>query len=410
MKNITLFLFLFLSISAFAQSSKPVLVDDLVPEKYKISNNYFPIIKGSYLYSIYALSTSDFISKARSLQKDINDTFTNETDTGAKALKTKDVNYFIKEVADTYRRGYGEDSVSLEEYYRLIGAKADKKQLDSAYQKAYPKKMSESDKLLLQNFIAETEENVNDEDMFKRSASYREWLESRIIKLKRTKYNEESPLGYDGEYIVQLNVINREITNPFMREYLNFDYTCSILKMVKNIEAREQAYSNFMKVVVSPYYKDEVSKVYANFRKTADNKPSPEFNFKDVNNKSVSLKDLRGKYVYIDIWATWCAPCKAEIPYLQKIEKLYHNKKISFVSISVDRMKDYEKWSTYVKSNNLGGTQLIADKDFNSDFIKDYNISAIPRFILIAPNGTIVSGNAKRPSDPELKKQLDKIL
>ncbi|WP_313262357.1 hypothetical protein, partial [Sphingobacterium multivorum] len=96
MKNITLFLFLFLSISAFAQSSKPVLVDDLVPEKYKISNNYFPIIKGSYLYSIYALSTSDFISKARSLQKDINDTFTNETDTGAKALKTKDVNYFIK--------------------------------------------------------------------------------------------------------------------------------------------------------------------------------------------------------------------------------------------------------------------------------------------------------------------------
>ncbi|SPZ85625.1 Uncharacterised protein [Sphingobacterium multivorum] len=62
MKNITLFLFLFLSISAFAQSSKPVLVDDLVPEKYKISNNYFPIIKGSYLYSIYALSTSDFIS------------------------------------------------------------------------------------------------------------------------------------------------------------------------------------------------------------------------------------------------------------------------------------------------------------------------------------------------------------
>ncbi len=73
-------------------------------------------------------------------------------------------------------------------------------------------------------------------------------------------------------------------------------------------------------------------------------------------------------------------------------------------------MKDYEKWSTYVKSNNLGGTQLIADKDFNSDFIKDYNISAIPRFILIAPNGTIVSGNAKRPSDPELKKQLDKIL
>ncbi|MNL70938.1 hypothetical protein D3C87_1960090 [compost metagenome] len=52
----------------------------------------------------------------------------------------------------------------------------------------------------------------------------------------------------------------------------------------------------------------------------------------------------------------------------------------------------------------------MADKDFSSDFIKQYNINSIPRFILIDPAGNIVSGNAKRPSDPELRKELDNLL
>jgi thiol-disulfide isomerase/thioredoxin len=65
--------------------------------------------------------------------------------------------------------------------------------------------------------------------------------------------------------------------------------------------------------------------------------PSPEFNFENHKGGTTKLSDIKGKYVYIDIWATWCAPCRQEIPYLQKIEKKYEDKRIAFVSISIDQ-------------------------------------------------------------------------
>lgn len=85
--------------------------------------------------------------------------------------------------------------------------------------------------------------------------------------------------------------------------------------------------------------------------------PSPTFeNYENFNGEKTSLSDLKGKYVYIDVWATWCGPCKAEIPSLKKVEKEYHGKNIAFVSMSIDddrshggswkkRMKIGKKWS-----------------------------------------------------------------
>jgi thiol-disulfide isomerase/thioredoxin len=114
--------------------------------------------------------------------------------------------------------------------------------------------------------------------------------------------------------------------------------------------------------------------------------------------------------VYIDVWATWCGPCKGEIPFLKEIEKTYHSKNIEFVSISVDELKDHGKWKQMVKENELSGVQLYSDKNWSSQFVKDYKISGIPRFILIDPAGNIVSADAPRPSSKELKALLDELI
>lgn len=139
-------------------------------------------------------------------------------------------------------------------------------------------------------------------------------------------------------------------------------------------------------------------------------KPSPEFDYENHKGGKTKLTDLKGKYVYIDLWATWCAPCRAEIPFLQKIEEKYHGKNIEFVSISIDKLKDNEKWKKFVSDKNLGGTQLFADKDWESEFVTSYGVTGIPRFILIDPNGNVLSSDAARPSDPELDKQLSALL
>jgi thiol-disulfide isomerase/thioredoxin len=137
---------------------------------------------------------------------------------------------------------------------------------------------------------------------------------------------------------------------------------------------------------------------------------SPIFeNYESINKEKVSLSDFKGKYVYVDVWATWCAPCKAEIPYLQKTEEAYHDKNIVFVSISVDDLKDKAKWETMVKDKEMGGVQLFANNSWQSDFITDFEIQGIPRFILIDPTGKIVDADAPRPSDDKLTELLDSL-
>jgi thiol-disulfide isomerase/thioredoxin len=139
-------------------------------------------------------------------------------------------------------------------------------------------------------------------------------------------------------------------------------------------------------------------------------KASPEFTFENHKGGTTKLSDLKGQYVYIDIWATWCAPCRQEIPHLQKIEKKYEGKKIAFVSISVDTKNDYDKWKSFVTTKQLGGIQLLADNDWNSDFILKYGVTGIPRFILLGPDGSIVNSDAARPSNPKLQEKLDALL
>ncbi|MFY0630607.1 MAG: TlpA family protein disulfide reductase [Flavobacteriaceae bacterium] len=139
-------------------------------------------------------------------------------------------------------------------------------------------------------------------------------------------------------------------------------------------------------------------------------KESPKF-VKYENNAggTTSLDDLKGKYTYIDVWATWCGPCKVEIPYLKEIEKAYHGKKINFVSLSIDEPRDYDKWKSMIKDKELGGIQLLADKAWKSQFVQDYKINGIPRFILIDPKGNIVTADAPRPSNDKLKELLNSL-
>ncbi len=152
------------------------------------------------------------------------------------------------------------------------------------------------------------------------------------------------------------------------------------------------------------YYKKHIENSRALKTELAKGKASPLFeNYENNDGSTTSLADLKGKFVYIDVWATWCGPCKAEIPFLKEVEETYHGKNIEFVSISVDKAKDYKKWKTMIVEKELGGIQLLADKDWNSSFVKAYKISGIPRFILIDPDGNIVSPDAPRPSSPKLK-------
>lgn len=139
-------------------------------------------------------------------------------------------------------------------------------------------------------------------------------------------------------------------------------------------------------------------------------KPVINMPFSDTSGRSVRLSDFKGKVVFIDVWATWCAPCREQLPYLLKIEEEYrHNPDIVFVGLSVDREKDKEKWRKFIATEKLKGTQII---DYSGKlFQTKYQIPAIPRFILIDKKGNISEMRCPYPvNDKELKAYLNELL
>ena len=172
--------------------------------------------------------------------------------------------------------------------------------------------------------------------------------------------------------------------------------------------------TNRLKMDIVPmlnYYKDYLAESVALKTELAKGKPSPQFDgYENYKGGKTSLSDLKGKYVYVDVWATWCGPCKAEIPALKELDKKYEGKNIHFVSLSIDDDRSHggswdkarENWKAMIADQQLTGIQLFAPNGWQSQFVLDYKIKGIPRFILIDPNGNVVTPDAPRPSNESL--------
>lgn len=132
---------------------------------------------------------------------------------------------------------------------------------------------------------------------------------------------------------------------------------------------------------------------------------SPDFKAVDIDGKEWTLRDFRGKYVYIDMWATWCGPCRREVPYLKQLEEKFVDAEIVFIGLSLD--KDKPKWEEMVKGGSLVGVQLHIGNE--SSFLDAYRVESIPRFVLIGKDGVIIDNNMTRPSEPQTEETLNAL-
>jgi len=132
----------------------------------------------------------------------------------------------------------------------------------------------------------------------------------------------------------------------------------------------------------------------------------PDIIFQDTTGdqgNNVKLSELKGKYVLIDVWASWCAPCRSEYPHFSLLAKKMKDKEITFLSISLDTQ--VWRWKGPVL-NQMGGLQWkVRDETFE----KAFGINTIPRYILLDKNGIILSLNMTKPSKPELEQELIKL-
>ena len=201
-----------------------------------------------------------------------------------------------------------------------------------------------------------------------------------------------------------------QIVSALKSENIRADFGKSMAPLINPNNPKNKIILDFvLNNIKEEKIRQVVQDIYDQSERLASEKPSPVFNnYENAKGGTTSLSDLKGKFVYVDVWATWCRPCIGEIPVLKELQNKFKGKNIEFVSISVDENR--EAWLKMIKEKELKGVQLLSDKSFDSQFVREYGITEIPVFILLDKEGKIINANAPRPSDPEIEKILENLI
>lgn len=132
---------------------------------------------------------------------------------------------------------------------------------------------------------------------------------------------------------------------------------------------------------------------------------APEIKLPDPNGKEIALSSLRGKYVLVDFWASWCAPCRAENPNVVKAYQQYKDKNFTIFSVSLDQKK--EVWVKAIKDDGLTWNHVSDLKFWDSEPAKAYGVEAIPANFLLDPAGKIIAMNLR---GEDLENKLKEVL
>jgi thiol-disulfide isomerase/thioredoxin len=134
--------------------------------------------------------------------------------------------------------------------------------------------------------------------------------------------------------------------------------------------------------------------------------PAPVFSAHTFDNREVTLASLKGNYVAIDVWATWCGPCKKQSPLFERMAEKYKNHPIKFLALSVDENRN--AWNRHMATNASQILQWRANGMREMGSL--YGIDAIPRFMLIDPQGRFVNAQLPMPDDPNFEVLLRQAL
>lgn len=185
----------------------------------------------------------------------------------------------------------------------------------------------------------------------------------------------------------------------FLKEFQNaknVNYWMATFGLTPSVDS---LYRQFKREFPSSVYTSTLQSQFNQWMALSPGRPAPDFSGFTTDGKKVALSDLKGKAVYIDVWATWCAPCVAEIPFSKKLQKKFSpNDPVVFLNVSVDQNQVAWKKMVLADAGWKGTHIVVPPVDGPSPVMSKYMIWGIPRFMLIDRSGNIASADAPRPS------------
>ena len=353
-----------------------VYTGDLAPENNYLAAKYLMSEKEKTFKDVYSLEEAEFIEEVKSIHLSYIDLLNNSKDISK---------VFLAQEAHELTYKYMTNLENFPNYHKYFTGKEKIELSDNFYN-------------LLSN------NNFSDSLAFKNSNGYRGMIDAHFGRLADDHFNATEGSSPTLSY---LQILNDNLPDGAIKDKLIYTKLRYGLTPDSHLD---DVFELFKQSNTNQENLEKITERYALLKPLQAGNTSPTFEYENHKGGTSKLSDFEGKFVYIDVWATWCGPCIREIPSLKALEKDYHDKNIAFLSISIDEEKDYEKWRNMVVEKELTGVQLMADSNWSSKFVTDYGIIGIPRFILLDTEGKIVSADAMRPSDPGLRTLLDTLL
>ena len=245
--------------------------------------------------------------------------------------------------------------------------------------------------------------DLNDDEMFRYSRAYRN------LVVENFRLSSKKALA-ENQQIDIIDFVEGQIKKMNSQD-IKEQFTSMLIRQMKQSNSNiDRDYIRIDSLLTTKRMKDKLLLRYRSAKENTSGAVAVDFNYENFEGGRTSLKDLSGKIVYIDVWATWCGPCIKEMPSLKELVGYYKDKDIEFVSVSIDSEKDYQKWRKMVPDKSVGGIQLYDPEGLNSSFMKSFSVSLIPRFMMIDREGKIITAHAPRPSSENIKAFIDSHL
>ena len=254
---------------------------------------------------------------------------------------------------------------------------------------------------LLEDTYAELQKAVIEDTTSWEIPEYRESMDRVMHALIRMKELKGS------FYDISLELLRQTISTFKDERLIEYIVNKNVMAYMKalSVGTTGEMDSIFRNWVHQPILVEAYDNLCRANRKLEKGQPAVPLTFPDINGEEISWSDFKGKYVYVDLWATWCGPCNAEITSLKKLEEEFQGRNIYFLIISCDKSQD--DWEKFVKERQMGGIQLHMRGD--NKYMEELGNNGIPRFLLIDREGNFIDASMSRPSDPKTLKILREL-